>query len=102
LIQVATETAPALGEYFPATQSWQTEINEAATAIEYFPLGQPVQAAKDAAPASTEYFPATQLKQTGVGGEEGVGMEAGEVEGVGEEVKGGQLPGKGVPLMVAP
>jgi len=25
-----------------------------------------------------------------------------KVEGVGEEVKGGQLPGKGVPLMVAP
>jgi len=38
----------------------------------------------------------------GVGGEEGVGMEAGEVEGVGREVKGGQLAGKGVPLMVAP
>jgi len=35
-------------------------------------------------------------------GEEGVGMEAGEVEGVGGEVKGGQLAGKGVPLMVAP
>jgi len=27
----------------------------------------------------------------GVGGEEGVGMEAGEVEGVGGEVKGGQV-----------
>ena len=35
-----------------------------------------------------------------MGGEEGVGMEAGEVEGVGREVKGGQLAGKGVPLMV--
>jgi len=38
----------------------------------------------------------------GVGGEEGVGMETGEVEGVGGEVKGGQLPGKEVPLMVTP
>jgi len=38
----------------------------------------------------------------GEGGEEGVGMEAGEVEGVGEEVKGGQVVGKGVQLMVAP
>ena len=38
----------------------------------------------------------------GVGGEQGVGMEAGEVEGVGEEVKGGHLVGEGVPLMVAP
>jgi len=28
-------------------------------------------------------------------------MEAGEVEGVGGEVKGGQLVGEGVPLMVA-
>ena len=28
-------------------------------------------------------------------GEEGVGMEAGEVEGVRGEVKGGQLPGRG-------
>jgi len=31
-----------------------------------------------------------------------VGMEAGEVEGVGRGVKGGQLPGEGVLLMVAP
>jgi len=38
----------------------------------------------------------------GVGGEEGVGMEAGEVEGVGGEVTGGQLAGEWVPLMVAP
>jgi len=38
----------------------------------------------------------------GVGGEEGVKMEAGEVEGVGGEVKRGQVAGKGVPLMVAP
>ena len=38
----------------------------------------------------------------GVGGEEGVGMEAGEVEGVGSEVKGGQSTGEWVPLMVAP
>jgi len=38
----------------------------------------------------------------GVGGEEGVGMETGEVEGVGGEVKGGQLVGKGVLLMVVP
>jgi len=37
-----------------------------------------------------------------VGGEEGVGMEAGEVEGIGGEVKGGQLDGEEVPLMVAP
>jgi len=29
-------------------------------------------------------------------------MEAGEVEGVGGEVKGGQLPGEWVPLIVAP
>jgi len=29
-------------------------------------------------------------------------MEAGEVEGVGREVKGGKLAGEGVPLMVAP
>ena len=29
-------------------------------------------------------------------------MEAGEVEEVGGEVKGGQLAGKRVPLMVAP
>ena len=36
------------------------------------------------------------------GGEQGVGVEAGEVEGVEGEVKGGQLPGKGVPLMVSP
>jgi len=28
-------------------------------------------------------------------------MEAGEVEGIGGEVKGGQLAGEGVPLMVA-
>jgi len=38
----------------------------------------------------------------GVEGEEGVEMKVGEVEGVGREVKGGQLAGKGVPLMVAP
>ena len=38
----------------------------------------------------------------GVGGKEGVGMEAGEVEGVGGEVKGGQPAGEGVPLMVPP
>jgi len=38
----------------------------------------------------------------GSGGEEGVGMEAGEVEGVGGEGKRGQLAGEGVPLMVAP
>jgi len=38
----------------------------------------------------------------GVGGEEGVVMEAGEVEGVGGKVKGGQVAGKRVPLMVAP
>jgi len=38
----------------------------------------------------------------GVGEEEGVGLEAGEGEGVEGEVKGGQLPGKGVPLMVSP
>jgi len=37
-----------------------------------------------------------------VGREGGVVMEAGEVEAVGGEVKGGQLAGKGVPLMVAP
>ena len=37
----------------------------------------------------------------GVGGEEGVEMEAGEVEGVGGEVKGGQLAGEEVLLMVA-
>jgi len=37
-----------------------------------------------------------------VGGEEGVGMEAGEVEGVWGEVQGGHLARKGVPLMVAP
>jgi len=29
-------------------------------------------------------------------------MEAGEVEGVGGVMKGGQLVGEGVPLMVAP
>jgi len=29
-------------------------------------------------------------------------METVEVEGVGGEVKGGQLAGKGVPLMVSP
>jgi len=33
--------------------------------------------------------------------EEGVGMEAREVEGVGGGVKGGQLVGEGMPLMVA-
>jgi len=38
----------------------------------------------------------------GVGGEEGVGMEVGEVEGVGGEEKGGQLSGKGVLLMAVP
>ena len=38
----------------------------------------------------------------GVGGEEGVGMEAGEGEGVGGEGKGGQLAGEEVPSMVAP
>ena len=37
-----------------------------------------------------------------VGVEEGVGMEAGEVEGVEGEMKGGHLPGEGIPLMVAP
>jgi len=37
----------------------------------------------------------------GVGGEEEVGMEAGEVEGVGGEVKGELLVGEGVPLMLA-
>ena len=43
-------------------------------------------------------------KGEGEGGEEGVGMEAGEVEGVGGEVKGGPLAGEEVPLpvMVAP
>ena len=34
----------------------------------------------------------------GVGGEQGVRMESGEVEGVGGEVTGGQLPGEWVPL----
>ena len=38
----------------------------------------------------------------GVGEEEGVGIEAGRVEGVGGEVKGGHLAGEEVPLMVAP
>jgi len=38
----------------------------------------------------------------GVGGKEGVGMEAGEVGGVGGEVKGEQPVGEGVPLMEAP
>jgi len=37
----------------------------------------------------------------GVGVEEGVGMEAGEVAGVGGEVKREQLVGDGVPLMLA-
>jgi len=36
-----------------------------------------------------------------VGGEEEVRMETGEVEGVGEEVKGRRLVGEGVPLMLA-
>jgi len=36
---------------------------------------------------------------SGGGGEEGV--EAGKVEGVGGEVKGGWLFGEGVPLMMA-
>ena len=40
--------------------------------------------------------------RTGVGGEQGVRMETGEVEGVGGEVKGGQIAGEEVPLMVAP
>ena len=38
---------------------------------------------------------------TGVGGEEEVGIEAGEVDGVGGEVKGGRLVGEGVLLMLA-
>ena len=37
-----------------------------------------------------------------MGGEEGMGMETGEVEGVGGEVKGGHLTGEEVQLMVAP
>jgi len=37
----------------------------------------------------------------GMGGEEGVGMEAEEVEGDGGEVKGARLAGEGVPLMLA-
>ena len=37
----------------------------------------------------------------GVGEEQGVRMEEGEVEGVGGEVTGGQLAGEWVPLMVA-
>jgi len=36
-----------------------------------------------------------------VGGAEGVGMKAGEVEGVGGEVKGGRLFEEGVLLMLA-
>jgi len=36
-----------------------------------------------------------------MGGEEGVGMEAEEVEGDGGEVKGARLAGEGVPLMLA-
>ena len=36
-----------------------------------------------------------------MGGKEGVGMEAGEVEGAGGEVKGGRLAGEGVPWMLA-
>jgi len=36
-----------------------------------------------------------------VGGVEGVGREAGEVEGVGGQVKKGRLFGEGVPLMLA-
>ena len=39
--------------------------------------------------------------RAGVGGEEEVEMEAGEVEGVGGEVKGGRLVGEEVPLMLA-
>jgi len=39
---------------------------------------------------------------TGVGEDEGVGMEAGEVEGVEGGVKGGHLAGEGLLLMVAP
>jgi len=38
----------------------------------------------------------------GEGGKEGVGMEAGEVEGVGGGVTGGPLAGTGRPLPVAP
>ena len=38
----------------------------------------------------------------GVGGEQGVGMEAGEVEEVAGEVTGRQLVGEWVSLMVAP
>jgi len=37
----------------------------------------------------------------GEGGEEGVGMEAGAVEGDGVEMKGGRLAGERVPLMLA-
>jgi len=35
------------------------------------------------------------------GGEKGVGMDAGSVEGYGGEVKGERLTGEGVPLMLA-
>jgi len=38
----------------------------------------------------------------GAGGDEGGGMQAGEVAGGGRGVKGGQLPGEVVLLMVAP
>jgi len=37
----------------------------------------------------------------GAGGEEEVGMETGEVEGVGGAAKGGRLGWEGVPLMLA-
>jgi len=40
--------------------------------------------------------------RAGVGGEEGVGMEVGEVEEVEGEVKGGPLAGEEVPFVVAP
>jgi len=37
----------------------------------------------------------------GEGGKEGVGMEAGAVEGYGGKMKGERLTGQGVPLMMA-
>ena len=58
-VQVALLGAPAMDEYFPASQLVQV----AAPVWEYFPASQSVQVALLAAPALDEYFPATQLVQ---------------------------------------
>ena len=50
----ASADLPSCSPYLPAPQSWQVEISEAPTAVEYFPIPQTVQTA---GPVDPLYLP---------------------------------------------